>query len=91
MATYSPTLNTVTFNTTGSMIRGYVYDQFLGSPYANATVCCYDEDTKELIATTTSDSEGLFIVYVPAGSTYFLVADAPNQRIGAIDSVIPIP
>lgn len=91
MATYSPTLNTVTFNAIGSMIRGYVYNQLLGNHYAGATVCCYDEDTKELVATTTSDSEGLFVLYVPAGSTYFLIADAPNQRIGAIDSVTPIP
>lgn len=90
MATLTPSLNSITFTTTESVINGYVYDELIGRAYSGATVCCYDDTTKELAGTTTSDENGFFEIFVDSG-TYFLVADAPGQTIGAVDNITPTP
>lgn len=89
MATLTPSLNYITITTTDYAIRGYVYNRIISEPYPNAYVYCYSETTRELITSTIADTNGEYVIYVPAGDTYFLVSDAPNAQAGVIDSVTP--
>lgn len=90
MATLTPSLNSITFTVNESVIVGYVYNEYIGTAFPNATICCYDETSKELAGTAISDVNGYFEIYVDSG-TYFLVADAPGQTIGAVDNISPTP
>lgn len=89
MALSTPSLNSIEISTVDYVIKGYVYNKTLDTVFPYASVYCYSETTRELVQSAVADDAGYYALYVPAGDTYFVIADAAGQVAGILDNITP--
>lgn len=70
-------------------IEGYVKNEQTQEPIADATVTAKSSKTQTIIATTTTDTSGKYVIEVPVNTKVHIVAEAPGVFFDSYTTSIP--